>query len=101
MANQSNGLQISICETRRISCIEHKYVRIGKRLHYTQNGCLFRTAKRKFELAKTIGFKSVKHQSFVDTSYFDAVQNTVAGGVSSTTALEESIEASQFNKHAA
>jgi len=57
--------------------------------------------KREFELAETKGFKAVKHQSFVGTSYFDAVQNTVAGGESSTAALKESTEAAQFNKRAA
>ena len=56
--------------------------------------------KREFELAETKGFKAVKHQSFVGTSYFDAVQNTVAGGESSTAALKESTEAAQFNRAA-
>ena len=56
--------------------------------------------KREFELAETKGFKAVKHQSFVGTSYFDAVQNTVAGGKSSTVALKESTETAQFNKRA-
>ena len=57
--------------------------------------------KREFELAETKGFKAVKHQSFVGTSYFDAVQNTVAGGEFSTVALKESTETAQFNKRAA
>ena len=57
--------------------------------------------KREFELAETKGFKAVKHQSFVGTSYFDTVQNTVAGGESSTAALKESTEAAQFSKRAA
>ena len=56
---------------------------------------------REFELQETQGFKAVKHQSFVGTSYFDTVQNTVAGGESSTAALKESTEAEQFNRHAA
>ena len=51
-----------------------------------------------FELAETKGFKAVKHQSFVGTSYFDAVQNTVAGGESSTSARKESTETAKFNK---
>ena len=57
--------------------------------------------KHEFELHETQGFKAVKHQSFVGTSYFDAVQNTVAGGESSTTALKESTETEQFNRRAA
>jgi isocitrate lyase len=57
--------------------------------------------KREFELQETKGFKAVKHQSFVGTSYFDTVQNTVVGGESSTAALKESTEVEQFNKRAA
>ena len=57
--------------------------------------------KREFELQETKGFKAVKHQSFVGTGYFDTVQNTVAGGESSTAALKESTEVEQFNKRAA
>ena len=57
--------------------------------------------KREFELQETKGFKAVKHQSFVGTSYFDTVQNTVAGGEYSTAALKESTEVEQFNKRAA
>ena len=45
--------------------------------------------KREFVLTETKVFKAVKHQSFVGTSYFDAVQNTVVGGESSTAALKE------------
>ena len=57
--------------------------------------------KREFELNKTEGFKAVKHQSFVGTSYFDRVQNTVSGGESSTIALKGSTETQQFTKQAA
>ena len=53
--------------------------------------------EREFKLAKD-GFKAVKHQSFVGTEYFDAVQNTVQQGASSTTAMSGSTEADQF-KH--
>jgi hypothetical protein len=42
------------------------------------------------------GFKAVKHQGFVGTSYFDAVQNTVTIGKSSTTAMKDSTETAQF-----
>lgn len=42
------------------------------------------------------GFQAVKHQSFVGTGYFDFVQNTVQQGQSSTVALADSTEATQF-----
>ncbi|MDZ4846981.1 MAG: isocitrate lyase [Chitinophagales bacterium] len=53
--------------------------------------------EREFRLAKE-GFKAIKHQSFVGTEYFDAVQNTVQQGKSSTTAMHGSTESDQF-KH--
>ncbi|MFA0960658.1 isocitrate lyase [Roseivirga sp. BDSF3-8] len=42
------------------------------------------------------GFKAVKHQAFVGTGYFDAVQNTVTQGQASTAALKGSTEEAQF-----
>ncbi|WKV12285.1 isocitrate lyase [Marivirga harenae] len=51
--------------------------------------------QREFALQKQ-GFKAVKHQAFVGTGYFDAVQNAVMQGKSSTTALKGSTEEAQF-----
>ncbi len=42
------------------------------------------------------GFRAAKHQSFVGAGYFDAVQNTIMDGLSSTTALVGSTEEEQF-----
>ncbi len=42
------------------------------------------------------GYRATKHQGFVGTGYFDAVQNTVTGGTASTVALGGSTEAEQF-----
>jgi isocitrate lyase len=42
------------------------------------------------------GFRAAKHQSFVGAGYFDAVQNTITGGLSSTTAMDGSTEEEQF-----
>ncbi len=52
--------------------------------------------QREFALEKD-GFKAIKHQAFVGTGYFDAVQNVVQQGMSSTTALAGSTEAEQFH----
>ncbi|KAA9338286.1 isocitrate lyase [Hymenobacter busanensis] len=54
--------------------------------------------QREFALQKD-GFKAVKHQSFVGTGYFDAVQNVVSAGQSSTAALVGSTEEEQFHGH--
>ncbi|MFH6935621.1 isocitrate lyase [Flavobacterium sp. FlaQc-30] len=51
--------------------------------------------EREFALQKN-GFRAVKHQAFVGTSYFDAVQNTVMIGKSTITAMEHSTEVEQF-----
>jgi len=42
------------------------------------------------------GFTAVKHQREVGASYFDEVTQVVAGGRSSTTALQGSTEDAQF-----
>ncbi len=45
---------------------------------------------------EAFGFRAAKHQSFVGAGYFDAVQNTIMDGLSSTTALDGSTEEEQF-----
>ncbi len=52
--------------------------------------------QREFALEKD-GFQAIKHQSFVGTGYFDAVQQVVQQGNSSTTALAGSTETEQFH----
>lgn len=52
--------------------------------------------QREFALEKD-GFAAIKHQKFVGTGYFDAVQQVVQQGNSSTTALAGSTEAEQFH----
>jgi hypothetical protein len=43
------------------------------------------------------GYEAVKHQRFVGTGYFDAVQQAITSGKASTTAPEGSTEAAQFH----
>jgi isocitrate/methylisocitrate lyase len=49
-----------------------------------------------FESEDAHGYEAVKHQQFVGTGYFDAVQEIVTGGTASTMALAGSTEAGQF-----
>ena len=49
-----------------------------------------------FEAEREHGYRAVKHQTFVGTGYFDALQNTITGGQASTTALAGSTEEEQF-----
>jgi isocitrate lyase len=51
---------------------------------------------REFELEE-VGFRAAKHQAFVGTGYFDAVQTTISGETD-TTALAGSTEEEQFLK---
>jgi isocitrate lyase len=46
------------------------------------------------------GFRAAKHQAFVGTGYFDAVQMVISGGTASTTALGGSTEEEQFGQAA-
>jgi isocitrate lyase len=52
--------------------------------------------EREFLSERENGYRAVKHQEFVGTGYFDAVQELVAGGSVSTVALQGSTEAAQF-----
>jgi isocitrate lyase len=47
------------------------------------------------------GFRAAKHQAFVGTGYFDAVQTVISGGATSTTAMKGSTEDEQFHGRAA
>jgi len=51
---------------------------------------------REFELAASQGYSAVKHQSFVGTGWFDALQGVISGGESATQALADSTEKHQF-----
>ncbi len=52
--------------------------------------------QREFALQE-VGFKAIKHQRFVGTGYFDAVQDVVSSGKASTVALAGSTETQQFH----
>ena len=66
---------------------------------YKENGmyAYSQLQEQEFEDEKH-GFRAAKHQSFVGAGYFDAVQNTIMAGQSSTTAMEGSTEEEQFTK---
>lgn len=65
---------------------------------YKQSGmsAYCRLQEKEFSREREHGYEAVKHQRFAGTGYFDAVQQTITGGISSTTALEGSTEAAQF-----
>ena len=50
--------------------------------------------------AEANGYTATRHQREVGTGYFDLIAQAVAGGESSTTALGESTETTQFNQAA-
>ena len=55
-----------------------------------------RLQEKEFTLAGSDGYSAIRHQAFVGTGYFDAIQNTVTGGHSATAALQGSTETAQF-----
>lgn len=60
-----------------------------------------RLQDHEFDLAHSAGYKAVKHQAFVGVGYFDAVQQVIMQGHSSTTALHGSTEEEQFTEEEA
>ena len=64
---------------------------------YKENGMwAYSTLQQKEFVNEEHGFRGAKHQSFVGTGYFDAVQNTITQGQASTTAMKGSTEKEQF-----
>src|SRR3954465_491382 len=55
-----------------------------------------RLQDKEFSREQEYGYEAVKHQRFVGTGYFDAVQQVITSGTASTTALEGSTETAQF-----
>ena len=55
-----------------------------------------RLQEKEFSRESEYGYQAVKHQRFVGTGYFDALTQVIAGGLSSTTALNGSTEQDQF-----
>jgi isocitrate lyase len=57
-----------------------------------------RLQEKEFSREHQYGYEAVKHQHFVGTGYFDAVQQAITSGTASTTALAGSTEAEQFTE---
>ena len=53
--------------------------------------------EKEFALAENDGYAAIRHQKFVGTGYFDAVQTIVTGGRTATGAMEGSTESAQFS----
>jgi isocitrate lyase len=68
--------------------LAHDYVKTGM-------AAFGKFQKREFELEK-LGFKALKHQSFVGAGYFDEVFSTITDGKTSTKAMTGSTEEAQF-----
>lgn len=67
---------------------------------YKENGmsAYCRLQDQEFRDEEAYGYEAVKHQQFVGTGYFDAVQNAITSGKASTIALAGSTEAAQFHR---
>jgi isocitrate lyase len=55
-----------------------------------------RLQEKEFSREREYGYEAVKHQRFVGTGYFDAVQMLISGGLAATAALAGSTEDEQF-----
>jgi isocitrate lyase len=69
---------------------------------YRANGMLGYSQLQQREFSQeAAGYRAAKHQAFVGTGYFDAVQTVISGGEHSTGAMAGSTEAQQFTAHGA
>jgi isocitrate lyase len=65
---------------------------------YRQDGMLGYSQMQQREFGQErSGYRATKHQAFVGTGYFDAVQTAIMGGQHSTGAMAGSTEAEQFH----
>jgi isocitrate lyase len=64
---------------------------------YRADGRLGYSQLQQREFAQeSAGYRATKHQAFVGTGYFDAVQNAISAGAHSTGAMAGSTETEQF-----
>jgi isocitrate lyase len=64
---------------------------------YRENGMLGYSQLQQREFGQEgLGYRAAKHQAFVGTGYFDAVQTAISAGEHSTGAMAGSTEAEQF-----
>jgi isocitrate lyase len=69
---------------------------------YRENGMLGYSQLQQREFGQEpAGYRAAKHQAFVGTGYFDAVQTAISAGEHSTGAMAGSTEAEQFTAPAA
>jgi isocitrate lyase len=69
---------------------------------YRDNGMLGYSQLQQREFGQeAAGYRAAKHQSFVGTGYFDAVQTAISAGAHSTGAMAGSTETEQFTAPAA
>ena len=71
--------------------LAHDYLRTGMSAYA-------KLQEQEFALAQMGEYSAVRHQRFVGTGYFDAVQHTVTGGHAATEALQDSTETAQFTQ---
>jgi isocitrate lyase len=70
--------------------LAHGYAREGMTAYSRLQEKEFKSAEK--------GYTAIRHQRFVGTGYFDEIAQTIASGLSSTTALEGSTENEQFDE---
>jgi len=64
---------------------------------YREEGMLGYSQLQQREFGQeSAGYRATKHQAFVGTGYFDAVQTAITAGAHSTGAMAGSTEAEQF-----
>lgn len=69
---------------------------LARKYRHSGMSAYCRLQEKEFSCERDFGYEAVKHQRFAGTGYFDAIQQTIAGGDSSTTALNGSTESAQF-----
>ena len=79
--------------------LNHTMFELAREYSQTGMSAYCKLQEAEFRSEKEVGYEAVKHQRFVGTGYFDAVQQVITGGTASTVALHGSTETAQFGQH--
>ncbi len=93
----SMGYKFQFITLAGFHSLNHSMYELSRQYAEEGMSAYVRVQRKEFEAEKH-GYSAVKHQTFVGTEYFDQVASVISGGTSSTTAMEGSTEAAQFQE---
>ncbi len=95
----SMGYRFQFITLAGFHALNHSMFRLAKEFAAEGMPAFVRLQKEEFEDEKE-GYRAIKHQAFVGTSYFDEVASVISTRTASTLAMKGSTEEQQFEREA-